>query len=202
MNHQRDLLPWILGGVSAMAVAVAVTVVSTGRPASSTPAPPTTTAPALAPARVSAPVPTPVVTPAHETMPQADPAAAQPTARDPIPVSAGQIWQCTTNGIKTFSNNPCGRNSSLLDIGPINTMPPPPVMNYARSYAPQPRYVPASDERSDDADQDAYGDEPGAESAGNSYTVIQGIRLQRRRRPGHAHRPPSHHSSAPVSRRN
>lgn len=203
MNNQCDLLPWIWGGLSVAAVAVAVTAVSISRTEGANP-PPTrvlaaraTTMELAAPVRASMPIP-----PAsHQALPHSEQVAAQPAARDPVPVTAGQIWQCTTNGVKTFSNNPCGEKSSLLDVGPINTMHPPPVMSYAHNYAPPPRYVPAYNDQSDDGDQGAYADEPASETGGNAYTIVQGIRLEHRRRTDHSHRPPAHRNSAPVSRK-
>jgi hypothetical protein len=131
-------------------------------------------------------------------------------------VASGQIWECTTNGLKTFSNNPCGDKSSLREVGPINTMNATPVIHYARNYGADPRYAPAPQY----ADENAYtGDdgysEPGAsESSGNSYTIIQGFGFAPRRRPEHPHHrdhpnhgdhgdhPPNHHNPEMPPRRN
>lgn len=203
MNNQRDLLPWILGGLSAAAVAVAVTALSISRTEDANPPPARVLAARATTRALAAPVPVsmPIAAASPQALPQPKQAAMLPAVRDSVPVTAGQIWQCMTNGVKTFSNNPCGEKSSLLDVGPINTMPPPPVMNYARSYAPQPRYVQASDDQSDEGDQDAYADEPASETGGNAYTIVQGIRIERRRRADHTHRPPAHRNSAQVSRK-
>jgi hypothetical protein len=130
-------------------------------------------------------------------------------------VESGQIWECTTNGIKTFSNNPCGDKASLRDVGAINTMDPTPVVHYARSYGPDPRNAraPQYGDQNAYADQNSYADdvysEPGAsESSGNSYAIIQGIAFAPRRRPEHTHHrdhpdhPPYQHNSGPSSRKN
>ncbi|HEX3912568.1 MAG TPA: hypothetical protein VHW71_03595 [Steroidobacteraceae bacterium] len=206
MQTQRDLLPWILGGLLVVAAAVAFTAVSTTQTAGPSPPPVHVLAARAVTAapRASVATPPPVLSAAPpRALPQPDQTAstAQPAAQDQVPVAAGQIWQCTTNGVKTFSNNPCGEKSSLLDVGPVNTMHPPPAASYARSYAPQPQYVPAYSGQSDDDAQDAYADESGAEAGGNSYTIVQGVRILPRRHADHRHRPPSHHSSRPESRK-
>jgi hypothetical protein len=124
------------------------------------------------------------------------PPAAQ--AQEPA-VQSGQIWQCVTNGVKTFSNNPCGDKSSLLEVRSINTMNPTPVARYARTYAPQTNSPAFADQNSysdqnSSSDQDDYG-EQGADTAANSYAVVQGVAFLPRRRPDHPHhRPPFHHN--------
>jgi hypothetical protein len=139
---------------------------------------------AAAPAVVPAPVPDP-----ETAQLQAAPlqATAQPAVQN------GQIWECVTNGVKTFSNNPCGEKSTLLAVRAINTMNPTPVAPYARTYAPQPQ-SPGYDDQNTYSDQDAYG-EQGAETGVNSYTIVQGLAFLPRRRPDHPHhRPPFHHN--------
>lgn len=197
MNTQRNLLPWIVGGlcVAAVAVALAVTAVSPNGTAPLAPAP--IRVAAAQPATAPPPAPTAAKAPIVAASPQAPPAASVEA-----PVTAGQIWQCTTNGVKTFSNNPCGEKSSLLEVGPINTMRPPPVTSYARGNVPQPHYVPANDGQSNEGGQDAYADDQGAGDGGSYYTVVQGVRILHRRRADHHVRPPPHHSSAPVLRKN
>jgi hypothetical protein len=110
--------------------------------------------------------------------------------------------------VKTFSNNPCGEKSTLLDVGPVNTMSPAP-MRYARAYAPDPRYAHYPDQ-SAAAEDDDYSDQPG-DTGGNSYTIVQGVGFVPRRREN-IHRPhyppaqptppapPAHHNSGPVRR--
>jgi hypothetical protein len=207
MNNQHGLLPWILGGLSVATVAVVITVASAGKtvapglsPVGSTtaqvtsapdspsfpaPAAEATAAaePAVAPAPASVPDPEAAPTPTAQTQPSVDPA-----------VQSGQIWECVTNGVKTFSNNPCGEKSSLLEVRAINTMNPTPVVRYARTNAPEPRYSPGYADQNTDSDQEVYG-EQGAETAVNSYTVVQGLAFLPRRRPDRPHhRPPFHHN--------
>jgi hypothetical protein len=230
MYKQRGLLPWILGGLTIAGVAAAI-IVSSGRPV--TPSLPQATAP------ISAPVSPPLPTPAAEAAPapatqvaSAVEAADMPDASAPVPtaqaqtpteptVQSGQIWECTTNGQKTFSNNPCGEKSTLLEMRAINTMNPTPEVRDARAYGREPRYAPqytdqnAYGDQNADGDQNAYAGqdtyaEPGnGEYGGSSYAVVQGLAFLPRRRPEHPHRPESqhnspesHHNSGGMPRRN
>jgi hypothetical protein len=119
-------------------------------------------------------------------------AAAQPDAQ------GGQIWVCTTKGVKTFSNNPCGEKSTLLDVGPINTMNATPVNRYPRGYEQQPRYAPAYNDQATEAED--YSDQYGSD-AGAPYTIVQGVAFVPRRHLEHPHRPAYHqHNPMPVRR--
>jgi hypothetical protein len=203
MNRERDLLPWILGGLSTAAVALAITAVSSQRTvapavqpiAMVTTASPPSAAPATMPAPASAPVAIPSIAAANSPPNAANAAAAQAEARP------GQIWVCTTQGVKTFSNNPCGENSSLLEVGPINTMNPTVPVHYAHADPAQPRYAqPYSDGGAqsyadDDPEQEAY------ESAANSYTIVQGVAVLPRRRPAHHHPHQSPYRHGPAARK-
>jgi hypothetical protein len=212
MNKERDLLPWILGGLSAAAIAVAFAAVSTHR---DVPTPMPTSQPPLVAARPQAsqmalPVPTTAQAAPPAVEPDSAPVSAPPQAQTAAEteVAGGQIWECTTKGVKTFSNNPCGEKSSLLDVGPINTMRPTPAIHYARGYGPDPRYASGYADQSAPADADPYSDQYGAETGGNSYTIIQGVGFVAHRRPQHFHPPPpppnpahnSGHNSGPVRR--
>jgi len=200
MNKERDLLPWIFGGLSAAAIAVAFAAVSTHRAVAT-----------IAP-QVAAQVPvSPPALPTAATA-QAAPLAAQPdSAPNPSPpqpqsavqpdVQAGQIWECMTQGVKTFSNNPCGEKSTLLDVGPINSMSPA-TTHYARAYAPDPRYAAGYPDQSAPADED-NSDQYATDTGGNSYTLVQGVGFVPRRRAENNHRPPSapaHHNPGSVRR--
>jgi hypothetical protein len=218
MKSQTGLLPWVLGGLSVAAVAVVITVASAGKTAAPSLSPPSLSpegaasaqaaapnSPSLLPAAVSAATvatepavatvaAAPAVVPASVSDPETapPPGAQAQTAAEPE-VQSGQIWQCVTNGVKTFSNNPCGEKSSLLEVRTVNTMNPTPVARYARTYAPQ-TYSPAYADQNSSSDQDDYG-EQGADTAANSYTVVQGVAFLPRRRPDHPHhRPPFHHN--------
>jgi len=225
MNKERHLLPWVLGALCATAVAVAITAVSSTKTVPSAPASMVASQSAPAPAQAPAPPPAPVVAavpPAAAAVPPA--AAAAATAAEPVsqaeptsqqspmqaqaapesPAPSGQIWECTTKGVKTFSNNPCGDKSTLREVGPINTMNPTPVVHYARAYVPEPRYAPAYSGSDSAADQESYSDPVSADSGGNTYTIVQGVGFVARRRPEHHphHRPmPNHHNSGPMPRK-
>jgi hypothetical protein len=217
MNKERDLLPWILGGLSAATIAVAFAAVSTHRDVPAlAPTPvvaaqaavqPPVSPPALpAPSTEQAPPPAPETGSAPMLPPPQAQAAAEPE------VQAGQIWECMVKGVKTFSNNPCGEKSTLLDVSPINTMSATPPIRYARAYGSEPRYAPGYADQGAPADDEQYSEDYGAEAGGNSYTIIQGAGFVARRRPEHMHRPHPHqtpgqnpghnpgHSSGPVRR--
>lgn len=231
MNKERGLIPWIVGGLAAAGVAAAITMVSSGRPAS-----PSLPQAGAVTAQVSAPVSLPLPTAAAEAAPAiqvaaAVEAAAMPDASATLPtaqaqttteprVQSGQIWECMTNGQKTFSNNPCGENSTLLAMRPINTMNPTPEVRDSRTDGREPRYAPQYNEQNAYADQNAFGgqnayagqdtSDPGkGEYADTSYAVVQGLAFLPRRRPEHPHHPESrhnspesHHNSGAMPRRN
>jgi hypothetical protein len=156
MDGKRNLLPWVLSGLSIAAAAIAIAAVSikttglierTGTIAAATQAVPlqataqssapilSTTSPSTAYAEPSPAAPAPAT---QAIMPQDEVAAAQEAP-------GNQIWACTTNGIKTYSNNPCGEKSSLLDVGPVNTMEATRVPPAVHQYMPEQLYVPESE---------------------------------------------------------
>jgi hypothetical protein len=196
MDKDRDLLPWILGGLSMATVALAVALGNSSKIASSPaslPSPlstqalpavllaaaPAATAPLVAPATVAAPAPA-----AAPLLEQASP--IRPLS--PPIQSSGQIWQCTINGQKVFSNNPCGDRSSLLDVGPINTMDRAPIYRTARSYQPPPGYAP---EYVPEYAPDYVSSGP-QEQGDNSNPAWVGIPFGQRRLPARTHRPYTH----------
>jgi len=98
--------------------------------------------------------------------------------------SGTQIWECTTNGVKTFSNSRCGSTAILRDVGPINVMDASPVASNVHWYGPDsndaPDYYPAP-----------------AQPADNSYPAVVGIPYLERRRPQHPHQPNNHDRGHP-----
>ena len=216
MKKERDLLPWIFGGLSAAAIAVAFAAVSTHRDAP-TLTPQVLAAPPAASIATTATPTTPTQTPVQPmaTTAQAAPPAMQPDSAPPMPpqaqtavapeVQAGQIWECLTKGVKTFSNNPCGEKSTLLDVGPINGMSALPAIHYAGAYGSQPRYAAGYPDQNAPADADDYSDQYAADAGGNSYAILGVVP---RRRPQQFHRPPTPpsrpspppHNAAPVRR--
>ena len=177
MSKDRDLLPWILGGLSMVAIAMAVAVGSASRTtpvhASSQSISPVPTA-QLIPKPPTAPVPAGAAPASLVSAPtQSDIAAQAPPATAP----GSQIWECTTNGVKTFSNSRCGNAAILRDVGPINVMDPSPVASNVHWYG--------SD--SNDSPDYYYPDPP--QAAGNSYPVVAWIPYLARRRPEHPHQP-------------
>jgi hypothetical protein len=88
---------------------------------------------------------------------------------------SNQIWECTTNGLRTFSNNPCGQKSAVRQLNPINVMDPSPTIHVARSYAPGP------------AVQPEYSYPEAQEPIDSSYGGTDGVILVRRVHREHPH---------------
>ena len=223
MKNKNNLLTWILGGLSAAAAAAVITIASPSKtvPTSSPPASAVTAQVTLAP--VSPPLPAPATSTSVATAATAAPVAAvlpvtasvapepapqtsaQSQATAEPPAQSGQIWECTTNGLKTFSNNPCGEKSTLIEVRPINTMNATPSPRYARTYDPEAHSVPAYAEQNSYPDQDTYAQQ-GAPEPVISYGAVRGYAF--RRSPEHTHRPPyqhdrklDHHHPGPTMRR-
>jgi hypothetical protein len=191
MDTDRDLLPWILSGVSLAAVALAIAVGSTNAALVKSP-PPSQAVAALPQPEKPAPAPLPAAPP---PVPAPGPALADaPAPAADAPVESGsQIWECTLNGQKTFSDKPCGAKSSIRVLGPINTMEAAPQFAQARPYMLQPNMPPP------DYDPDnSYGNNQDA--AYNSYPVVLGVAARDRRRPDQGHRP--HQYRGPSIRNN
>jgi hypothetical protein len=167
MDKDRDLLPWILAGLLMAAAAIAITAASTQN-----------SAPAAAP-RADAAI--------AQNGPDPTPERAAPAAQvqiDPSPQPPiNRIWECTTNGQRTFSNNPCGEKSSVREIGPINGMDPTPLLPPTRAYAPPTDY------------ESDYADPSPPEAAESSYPSALAIPFSARRRPQS-----THHHRAPMNR--
>jgi hypothetical protein len=122
------------------------------------------------------------------------PATPQPAAVPAAPSS--QIWECTTNGVRTFSDKPCGAKPTLRELNPINGMDATPLFPPARSHQPQLDYPP---EYSYPSAEDSY---PATqESADSSYPVLVAFPLNARRPLEHAHRPHKR-GHGPAPRRN
>jgi hypothetical protein len=195
MDTDRDLLPWIFGGLSMATVAIAITVGSTnGTAPKNVQAPrqiivqplPEVEVP-TAPARAAAPAPA-----AAQIL-----AAAQIQTVAPPIAANGQIWECTIDGQKTFSDSPCGAKSSLREIGAVNRMDPTPILPHARSFAPESSYRAEYSYPGEQVDSN-----PGEQQfADNPYPVFIGIPFHDRRRPDHGRRP-HNHDRGPQPRRN
>jgi hypothetical protein len=180
MYKDRDLLPWILGGLMMATVALAIAVGSTNRNApgnlqalsqtatQTLPSTLPTTPPAIAasaPASERAPPPPVAAAPVQDMTP-APP--TEPTVK---------IWECTINGIRTFSNKSCGDKPSIREIGPVNTMESTPIFRFDPAYGPESSYQPD------------YPDSSPQESPDSSYPAVIGIPFHHGRRADHAHQP-------------
>lgn len=208
MGKQKDLLPWIFSGLLLACVAAAVTVGSYKFAPGAAQAPiQATLPPSPMPVAAVAPPPTPsapvtALIAAAVPAPAAAPAPVEPLA-PPVP-SGGHVWECTTNGQKTFSDNPCGAKSTLREISPINIMSSTSVRPPARAYGPQSNYAPGSNysPESNNAPEPDYA--PDNSDSGNqgysngAYPVVIGVPYRNRARPDHTHRPyHAYHGSPP-----
>jgi hypothetical protein len=205
MTEDKDLLPWILGGLSMAGVAMAIAVGLTGR-----------TAPAHASSQTTSSAPTLATSELNPKMqnsaapggsgpggsaaaPSASASAIQASTAPPPAQSVGtaaaqpvpapnppgnQIWECTTNGVKTFSNNRCGNAAVLHEVGPINVMDASPASS-VHWYGPD----------TNDAADDYYPSP--SQPADNSYPVVVGMPYAVRRRPERAQQPPHHDRGHP-----
>jgi hypothetical protein len=187
MDKDHDLLPWILGGLMIATAALAIAVASTNRiaPGNSQALgqPAIQTLPAALPA---------IAAPASASEPGPPPMAAAPIqAMTPAPPteSTVKIWECTINGIRTYSNKSCGDKPSIREIGPVNTMESTPIFRFDRAYGPESSYQPD------------YPDSSPQESPDNSYPAVIGIPFHQGRRSDHAHQPRGR-SHGPSPRKN
>jgi hypothetical protein len=162
VDSQADLLPWILGGLVTAAVAAALfvtvesprqahisTIAAAAVPAVAVPAA-ATTGRDFPPATAQAPAPA-----APQPL-----AAGQPKSLPALP--AGEVWQCTVNGQLTFSDAPCGKNSSIRRLEETNLMDPsPPSPNWAyerpdAGYPPVPAEPPMTQSYDPESSNDVY----------------------------------------------
>jgi hypothetical protein len=192
MDKDRDLLPWIFGGLSMAAAAIAITVGSGNVTASrNSPAPSAPTA--LLPTAHILPAAEAMAAPALAPAPEQISAAAQIQTATARVEPGSQIWECTINGQKTFSDKPCGDKPSLHELGPINGMAPTPVLPYVRSYVAessrQPEYYYPGEQ--DDSDL------RGQQVAASSYPVFIGIPVREHGRGDHERRPRGDHHGRP-----
>jgi hypothetical protein len=198
MEQDKDLLPWILGALSTVAAAIAITVGSTHRTVTANVqtliANVQTLSPRATEALPAVPLPSPTLIPTEPAMNL--PAERGQTAAAPTEPN-GHVWECTIDGQKTFSDSPCGDRSSVREIGPINGMDSTPILPHARSYAAEPNYRPdypyPGEQEESNPSQQGF--------AGNSYPVLIGIPLREHGRPDHRRRPQGH-SDRPPPRRN
>jgi len=182
-------------------VALAVAVGSVGRVAPASVHSPGQAAQAL-PALALAPPPLPAsptaavassspaasITPAAQTAPTAPAASAAPIQTVAPPAEpSNSVWECRINGQRTFADHPCGDNSTLHELRPMNTMEPESLIPLIQSYAPGAGYPP----------DNSYSGTP--ESDDNSYPVYIGLPYREARRPDHKPRP-NHHPSRPSIR--
>jgi len=122
---------------------------------------------------------------------------ASPVAAGAAPVSAptappnNQIWECTTNGLRTFSSNPCGTKSTVRQLNPINVMEPAPVYRAATNYSPT-MVSPAAPVRYSYPEQE-NADEPATDNVYSAYPTVIVVPRARHARPNHVRPHPQPH---------
>jgi hypothetical protein len=121
------------------------------------------------------------------------PSPAPATAPSPAP--SNQIWECTTNGLRTFSNNPCGTKSTVRQLNPINVMEPAAIYRPAPSY-PQTMMASPAPVRYNYPEQD-NGDEPATDNAYGGYPGVIVVQRARHVRPNIARTHPQPHPHHP-----
>jgi len=99
-----------------------------------------------------------------DVAPSSSPATPPVAAAKPVPLPAGQVWECMVNGQRTFSDVRCGAESSIRQLGPINIMdassaaPSARYAVYPTAYAPRPSPPPQmdADDYAPDVGNDTY----------------------------------------------
>jgi hypothetical protein len=124
-NADRDIFPWVLGGLLIVLVAVAIGYTSSNQ--------------SDLPASVSriqssaAPLPAEVARPSAVT-------ARNSGGPTPVP---RRVWECAVNGQRTFSDSSCGTTSTIRQLSETNRMDPTPVPPAVTYYNPSsPSYAP------------------------------------------------------------
>src|ERR1700676_2225234 len=124
-SADRDLFPWILGGLLIVLVAGAIGFASSDQSDPPASVPPNQSSAVPSPAKFSRP---PTVTARNG----GTPAPAPP-----------RVWECMANGQRTFSDSPCGTTSTIRQLSEINRMDPTPAPPSVTYYnPPTPSYAP------------------------------------------------------------
>jgi hypothetical protein len=124
-SADRDIFPWVLGGLLMVLVAIAIGYTSSNQSDLSASVPRIQSSAAPLPAQVSRP--------------------STVTARNsgaPTPVPR-RVWECAVNGQRTFSDSPCDTTSTIRQLSETNRMDPTPVSPSVTYYSPpSPSYEP------------------------------------------------------------
>jgi len=98
-----------------------------------------------------------------DAAPSTGPATTAVAAAKPMPLPAGQVWECMVNGQRTFSDVRCGAQSSIRQLNPVNVMdaslaaPSVRYGVYPTAYAPRPSPPPMdADDNATDVANDTY----------------------------------------------
>ena len=130
--------------------------------------------------------------PATADSPPSPEAAGTAPVNAPTSAPSNQIWECTTNGVRTFSSNPCGTKSTVRQLNPINVMEPAPVYRPAPSYGPAMGSPPAPPVRYGYPEQD-NADEPATDNGYSGSPGVIVVPRARHIRPNNIHPHPQPH---------
>jgi len=111
-------------------------------------------------------------------------------ASNPVPLPAGQVWECMVNGQRTFSDVRCGAQSSIRQLGPINIMDASSTRSSARYGLYQTGYSPRPAEPAAPPDDNAA-DYPNEAYWGPAVIAIRPHPIRGHQAPhnGHGHTP-------------
>ncbi len=132
----------------------------------------------------------PTAPPSASALPiRAESTAISAPAQNPTgaPKQTGQIWQCTINGVKTFSNNPCGNQAFRVALNPVNGMTPPPIARPLRSNGGEPGDRKGYTDQNLYPDHDASSEGAGANGYDQEYIYAPLFRSNHHRHPEHHH---------------
>jgi hypothetical protein len=124
-HPERDYFPWLVGTLMAATTAIALGI------AAFDPSPRESAATVAA---VSSPeAPTPLAAPvvklaATEIRPPAPALSDDAPLQPPVPAPGTRVWECSFNGLRIFSDAPCGSGAVPHDIREPNRMEAVPVI--------------------------------------------------------------------------
>jgi hypothetical protein len=124
-SADRDIFPWVLGGLLIVLAAIAIGYTSNNKSDLSTSVPRIQSS--------AAPLPAAVARPSTVTVRNSGAPTLVPR----------RVWECAVNGQRIFSDSPCGTTSTIRQLSATNRMDPAPVLPSVTYYnPPSPGYEP------------------------------------------------------------
>jgi hypothetical protein len=150
-GRAREYFPWAAGALAAATAALAIGIAVADRGVDPKLAVPVPVAAADA-VRNAAPPLSPLVAPSVTEQPRAmlGPLNASPTDQASTAPPATRIWECVVDGLRTFSDSPCGAAARARDIAEPNRMNSAPLLPTMSRYGvPGSYYPPAAADAGD-----------------------------------------------------